>query len=283
MLARSGMTGRRVDIGLAAGSVILAAVLAAAFLLPFVLPFDGETMSVDAILAPPSLTHWAGTDHLGRDVFARTILGGRSTLSLAAAATLLGVVLGALIGMIAGYKRGLIDDILMRLGDAVMALPSLILAMLVMVAVGSGPFAILLAITLIFAPRAARITRSVVLNVVSLDFVAAASVIGESQPSVLLREILPNIWPNVLVEACLRFSYAILLISALGYLGIGLQPPTPDWGLMVSEAAAYITVASWMVLGPAAGIVLSVVSFNLVGDGLQEWMGARLRRAESHV
>jgi peptide/nickel transport system permease protein len=283
MTALGVIVRRGPDVGLAIGAVILASVIVAAFLLPFILPFDGETMSVDAMLAPPSLTHWAGTDHLGRDVFARTILGGRSTLSLAAAATFLGVGLGALVGMIAGYKRGLIDDILMRLGDAVMALPSLILAMLVMVAVGSGPLAILLAIVLIFAPRAARITRSVVLNVVNLDFVAAASVVGESQPSVLAREILPNIWPNVLVEACLRFSYAILLISALGYLGIGLQPPTPDWGLMISEAAAYITVASWMVFGPAAGIVLSVVSFNLVGDGLQEWMGARLRRTASHV
>jgi len=172
---------------------------------------------------------------------------------------------------------------LMRLGDALMALPSLSLAMLVMGAVGSGRIAILFAIILIFVPRAARITRSVVLNVANLDFVAAASVIGESQPSILIREILPNIWPNVLVEACLRFSYAILIISALGYLGIGLQPPTPDWGLMISEAAAYITVAPWMILGPAASIVLSVVSFNLVGDGLQEWMGVRLRRPASHV
>ena len=139
----------------------------------------------------------------------------------------------------------------MRIGDAVMALPSLILAMLVMVAVGSGPAAILLAIILIFAPRAARITRSVVLTVVNLDFVSAASVIGESQASVIFREILPNIWPNILVEACLRFSYAILIISALGYLGIGLQPPTPDWGLMISEAASYVTAAPWMLFGPA--------------------------------
>lgn len=271
------------DLGLLIGGSLIAILGAVVFLAPTVLGIDGEAMSIDAILSPPTAEHWLGTDQLGRDILARTLIGGRSTLSLAAAATLLGVGLGALIGMVAGYKGGLLDELLMRLGDAVMALPSLILAMLVMVAVGSGPAAILMAIVLIFAPRAARITRSVVLNVVNLEFVSAASVIGESQVSVIFREILPNIWPNLLVEACLRFSYAILIISALGYLGIGLQPPTPDWGLMISEAASYVTAAPWMLFGPAGAIVLSVVSVNLVGDFLQEWIGLRMRRAVSHV
>jgi peptide/nickel transport system permease protein len=275
--------GGKADLGLRLGAIGLGVVLALVFAAPLLLPFDAETMSADAILAAPDATHWLGTDHLGRDVFARTVLGGRSTLALAVAATALGVGIGATIGMVAGYRAGLMDDLLMRTSDAVMALPSLILAMLVMVAVGSGPAAILLAIVLIFAPRAARITRSVVLNVARLDFVAAASVIGESQTSVLVREILPNVWPNILVEACLRFSYSILLISALGYLGIGIQPPTPDWGLMISEGAAYITAAPWMIFGPALGIVLAVISVNIVGDGLQERIGARLRRTISHV
>lgn len=274
---------QRLDLGVALGLFGLAAVALMLLGAPLLLNIDGEAMDVEAILAAPSLAHPAGTDHLGRDVLSRTLLGGRSTLSLAAAATILGVSLGALIGMVAGYKRGLIDEVLMRLGDAVMALPSLILAMLVLVAVGSGPPAILVAIILIFAPRAARITRSVVLNVAAQDFVAAASVVGESQVSVLLREILPNIWPNILVEACLRFSYAILIISALGYLGIGVQPPTPDWGLMISESAPYLTIAPWMTLAPALGIVASVTSVNLVGDGLQEVIGRRMRRMESHV
>lgn len=271
------------DIGLLLGGGLLASLFTLVFIVPSIMTIDGEEMLIEAILSAPSSAHWFGTDHLGRDILARTVLGGRSTLSLAAVATLLGVSLGALIGMIAGYKRGWIDEALMRLGDAVMALPSLILAMLVMVAVGSGSIAILLAIIMVFTPRAARITRSVVLNVVNLEFVAAASVIGESQTSVIFREILPNIWPNLLVEACLRFSYAILIISALGYLGIGLQPPTPDWGLMIAEAASYVTVAPWMLYGPAMAIVISVVSVNLVGDFLQEWIGLRMRRASSHV
>lgn len=282
MTARKGRLNPT-DRGLLIGAAFVFLLVAVVFLSPVFLTVDGEAMSIDAILTPPSAQHWLGTDHLGRDILARTLVGGRSTLALAATATLLGVGLGALIGMIAGYKRGFIDELLMRLGDAVMALPSLILAMLVMVAVGSGPVAILTAIVLTFAPRAARITRSVVLNVVNLEFVAAASVIGESQTSVIFREILPNIWPNLLVEACLRFSYAILIISALGYLGIGLQPPTPDWGLMISEAAAYVTVAPWMLYGPAGAIVLSVISVNLVGDFLQEWIGLRMRRTVSHV
>lgn len=273
----------RLDVGVALGLVGLLAVALILLGAPLALNLDGEAMNVEAILEAPSLAHPAGTDHLGRDVLSRTMLGGRSTLSLAAAATVLGVGFGALIGMVAGYKRGLIDEVLMRLGDTVMALPSLILAMLVLVAVGSGPSAILVAIVLIFAPRAARITRSVVLNVASQDFVAAASVVGESELSVLFREILPNIWPNILVEACLRFSYAILIISALGYLGIGVQPPTPDWGLMISESAPYLTIAPWMTLAPALGIVVSVISVNLVGDGLQEMIGRHMRRMESHV
>ena len=283
MDAAGNQRTRRADLGLSLGIIALGVVLVLVFAAPMLLPFDAETMSADAILSPPDVRHWLGTDHLGRDVFARTVLGGRSTLALAVAATALGVGIGASVGMVAGYKAGLIDNLLMRTSDAVMALPSLILAMLVMVAVGSGPAAILLAIVLIFSPRAARITRSVVLNVARLDFVAAASVVGESQTSVLVREILPNVWPNILVEACLRFSYAILLISALGYLGIGIQPPTPDWGLMISEGAAYITAAPWMIFGPALGIVLAVISVNIVGDGLQERIGARLRRTTAHV
>ena len=273
----------RLDAGTLLGAVLLVLLAALILVGPTLLPFDAQTMSADAILAAPSSAHWAGTDQLGRDVFARTLLGARSTLALAAVATLLGVGFGALVGMVAGYDRGLLDSVLMRLGDAVMALPSLILAMLVLIAVGNGPGAILLAITIIFVPRSARITRSVVLNVVNLEFIAAASIVGESRASILFREVLPNVWPNILVEGCLRFSYAILLISALGYLGIGVQPPAPDWGLMIAEGSGYITIAPWMILAPAIGIVLSVVSVNLIGDGLQEIVAGRMRRGASHI
>lgn len=266
-------------VGLALVGLLIVSIIAPALLVGL----DGEAMSFDAIQAPPSALHPFGTDNLGRDILARTLLGGQSTLALAAVATIVGVGLGAIIGMIAGYKGGLIDDALMRTGDAIMALPSLILSMLVLVALGSGPLAIILAIVIIFAPRAARITRSAALNVVSLDFVAAASVVGESEVNVIFREILPNIWPTILVEACLRFSYAILLISALGYLGIGVQPPTPDWGLMIAEGAAFISVAPWMVLFPAIGIVVAVISVNLIGDGLQDLIGSQQRRGVSHV
>ena len=266
-------------VGLALVGLLIVSIIAPALLVGL----DGEAMSFDGIQAPPSALHPFGTDNLGRDILARTLLGGQSTLALAAVATIVGVGLGAIIGMIAGYKGGLIDDALMRTGDAIMALPSLILSMLVLVALGSGPLAIILAIVIIFAPRAARITRSAALNVVSLDFVAAASVVGESEVNVIFREILPNIWPTILVEACLRFSYAILLISALGYLGIGVQPPTPDWGLMIAEGAAFISVAPWMVLFPAIGIVVAVISVNLIGDGLQDLIGSQQRRGVSHV
>jgi peptide/nickel transport system permease protein len=274
---------REGDKGLAIGLFAIVLVLAFILVAPLILPLDPEAMSPDFILAPPSLAHWGGTDNLGRDILIRTLMGARSTLTLALAATLVGVGLGALIGMVAGYRRGLMDKLSMRLADAVMALPSLVLAMLALVVFGNGPGAVLGAIAIVFVPRAARIMRSVVLDLATRDFVVAASVIGESQASILLREILPNMWPNLLVEACLRFSYAILLISSLGYLGIGVQPPTPDWGLMIADSSAYITTAPWMVIWPAAGIVASVVSVNLLGDRLQERFAAWRRGRISHV
>lgn len=277
------MRKARKNVGFVVCAVLLGLFVGLIFIVPSITNFDGEAMAIDAILAPPSAQHWLGTDHLGRDNFIRTVLGGRAILALAAAATLLGVGFGAVVGMVAGYKGGWLDEALMRFGDAIMALPSLILAMIVMVAAGSGPFAILLATVIIFTPRAARIARSAVLGVVKSDYIAAASLIGESQTSIIFREILPNIWPNLLVEGCLRFSYAILIVSSLGYLGIGLQPPTPDWGLMISEASSYVTAAPWMLYGPAGAIVLSVFSIHLIGDYLQEWVAQRMRRATSHV
>jgi peptide/nickel transport system permease protein len=271
------------DRGLTLALIAVTLVFVFILIAPLVLPLDPEAMSPEFILAPPSVEHWGGTDNLGRDILTRTVMGARSTLTLALAATLLGVGLGALIGMIAGYSHGFMDKLSMRLADAVMALPSLVLAMLALVVFGNGPGAVLGAIAIVFVPRAARIMRSVVLDLATRDFVVAASVIGESRASVLLREILPNMWPNLLVEACLRFSYAILLISSLGYLGIGVQPPTPDWGLMIADSSAYITTAPWMVVWPAAGIVASVVTVNLLGDSLQERFAAWRRGRMSHV
>jgi peptide/nickel transport system permease protein len=274
---------RKSGWGLTVALIALALAFVFVLVAPAILPLDPEAMSPEFILAPPSVEHWGGTDNLGRDILTRTLLGARSTLTLALAATLLGVGLGALIGMIAGYSRGFLDKLSMRLADAIMALPSLVLAMLALVVFGNGPGAVLGAIAIVFVPRAARIMRSVVLDLATRDFVVAASVIGESRASVLLREILPNMWPNLLVEACLRFSYAILLISSLGYLGIGVQPPTPDWGLMIADSSAYITTAPWMVIWPAAGIVASVVAVNLLGDSLQERFAAWRRGRVSHV
>jgi len=271
------------DRGLAVALCALALILAFIMLAPFLLPLDPEAMAPDAILAPPDLRYLGGTDNLGRDILTRTLMGARSTLALAFASTCLGVGAGTVIGMVAGFWRGFLDKIVMRFVDAVMALPSLVLAMLALVAFGNGPLAVAGAIAIVFAPRAARIMRSVVLDLSTRDFVVAASVVGESRSSILLREILPNMWPNLLVEASLRFSYAILLISSLGYLGIGVQPPTPDWGLMIADSAAYITTAPWMVIWPAIGIVLSVVAANLLCDKLQERFAAFRRGRVSHV
>ncbi|QRM33114.1 ABC transporter permease [Microvirga sp. VF16] len=266
------------------GLALFLVIIGAIYLLPMFVTLDGLTMAADAILAPPSLSHPAGTDHLGRDVFVRVLLGGQSTLALAVSATILGVGLGTILGMVTAFYGGLVDKVLMRLSDTMMAMPSLVLTMLIVLVVGAGSLAVVVAITIIFIPRAARVVRSAVLNVVHLDFVSASAVMGESTAGILFREILPNVWPNILVEACLRFSYAILLISSLGYLGLGVQPPTPDWGIAISEAAPYFSIAPWMILAPAFAIILSVICVNLLGDSVQEWLGGVGRgRMVSHV
>jgi peptide/nickel transport system permease protein len=278
--------GRWVPPGIASIGVggALCLVLLVGFLLgPGLSPYGSEEMSADAMLLGPSLAHPFGTDNFGRDVLSRVLVGARTTLSLALAASAAGLFAGAVIGLLAGFRGGLIDQILMRTGDVAMAIPSLILAMLVIVAMGSGNVTVIVAIAIVFAPRAARILRSAALNIRELDFIAAARVLGESENSILLRELLPNMWPFILVEACIRLSYAILMISALGYLGVGVQPPTPDWGLMIADAAGFITSAPWMIAGPSAAIVFCVVAVNLLGEEMQLLIQQHARRPVSSL
>jgi peptide/nickel transport system permease protein len=194
---------------------------------------------------------------------------------MAVSGTFLGVVAGVIIGLVSGYLGRWIDEALMRVTDIVMSFPSLLLALLVVAVLGANELNAVLSIGLVFTPRVARIVRSATLGLRHVQFVEAAEVRGESNSYIIFREILPNVWPPIIVETCIRMSYAVLLVVSLSYLGLGAQPPAPDWGLMISKERAFIASAPWVVLAPAAAIVSLVIGVNLLGDGMREWLSAR--------
>lgn len=236
---------------------------------PLIAPYGvNEQISADA-RQPPSPAHLFGTDRLGRDVFSRVILGARDIFSLAGAGSLLAVIAGAAIGLFSGYAGGYVDELIMRFFDSLLAMPALLLALLLLGAIGPSRYSVLLVILVVYTPIVARVVRSVVLGVKKLGFIEAARTQGEPLPTILFREILPSVLPALAVEAALRFSYAIFLVASLGFLGVGVQPPSPDWGLMVEEARQNVQQTPWALYFPAGAIALLVVGVNLMADGLR--------------
>lgn len=232
-----------------------------------------EQFAADARQAP-SAEYWFGTDHLGRDVYSRVILGARDILGLAGFGTLLSVVTGTVFGLLSGYRGGWFDEILMRLFDSLLAMPALLLALLLLGTIGPSRNSVLAVIVVVYTPIVARVVRSVVLSVKTKGFVEAARLRGERLPYILFREILPSVMPALAVEAALRFSYAIFLVASLGFLGVGVQPPNPDWGLMVSEARIHVRRIPWSLYFPAGAIAVVVVGVNLMADGLKRVLQA---------
>jgi peptide/nickel transport system permease protein len=263
------------------GALLVGLHVIAAMGAPYLAPFPPTEFHLEDVLQAPSTTYLFGTDQYGRDVFSRVLYGGRSALMISIAATALGLLAGGAIGMAAGYYGGLVDELLMRAADAMLAFPSLLLAMLILAMVGPNTENLILGIGLIFAPRVARVARSVTLDLCTREYVAAARLRGESSLYILTREILPNALGPLMVEGSIRISYAILLVGTLGFLGLGVQPPSPDWGLTIAEARNFIAVAPWMVFFPAAAIASLVVGANLLADGLYRTLdpaGGRRRR-----
>ena len=221
-------------------------------------------------LTPPSAEHWFGTDQLGRDLFARVIAGSRDILIVAPLATLLGVVCGTALGLVMGFFPGLVDDIISRVVEAVLALPLLILALLVLSALGASNLTVIVAIGLSFTPLIARTVRSAVQSERSLDYVAAAQLRGEGALHIMFVEILPNVLPPIVVELTVRLGYAIFTVATLSFLGVGLQPPSSDWGLAISENYALIGGGYWWtVLFDAIAIASLVIGVNLIADGIE--------------
>ena len=221
-------------------------------------------------LAPPSADHWFGTDQLGRDVFARVIVGSRDILTIAPLATLLGTAAGTALGLIVGYFGGWVDAVIGRAIDALLALPLVIVALLALAAVGASNTTVILVIGLTFAPITARTVRTAVLSKRHLDYVLAAQLRGENAFYIMFAEILPNVLPPIVVEATVRLGYAIFAVATLSFLGFGIQPPSADWGLALSESYTLMAGGAWWtVVFDAAAIASLVVAVNLVADAVQ--------------
>ena len=219
---------------------------------------------------PPSPEHWFGTDRLGRDVLSRVMVGSRDVLIIAPLAALLGVMAGTLLGLIMGYYRGAVDDVLSRIVEAFLALPVILVALLTLVVLGTSPIVVIGVVGILFTPIVARTVRSAVLTERQLDYVTAAKLRGESGLFILSREIFPNVLGPTVVEMTVRFGYANFTVATLSFLGVGLQPPSPDWGLSVSqEYTNMIGGIWWSTLFPALAIASTVVAVNLIADSLQ--------------
>jgi len=256
----------------AIGLTVVVLVVAIAFLGRYVAPHD-PSMPVGAPLSGPSSTAHLGTDFLGRDVLSRLLYGGRSVIGLAAAATILGYVVGLAIGLIAGYTRSKVDPILMRTVDVMLAFPPLLFLLVLITGAGTGVGVLIIGVAAIQAPSISRIVRTATLEVSVRGYVEAAIARGERAFAVILREVLPNILAPVLVDAGLRFTYSILIIASVNYLGLGLQPPASDWALLISENREYIALNIWAVLAPAAMIAMLTIGVNLMGDAIARSLG----------
>jgi peptide/nickel transport system permease protein len=253
------------------GLAIVVFWVAMALLAPAIAPYPPNANDYAALADPlPSAAHWLGTDHLGRDILSRLLWGARTVLTVAPTAVLGATILGALLGLCAGYYRGILDLLVTRVCDIVLSFPVIILYMIVLAMFGSSALNIILVITLTKAPIIARIVRGLTLELREREYVAAAKMRGESGLRIMLTEILPNARGPLVVEMCLRLGYTTITIGVLGFLGIGLPPPDPDWGGMVKDTYGMMSVWPHMSLIPCAAVSSLVIGFNLVAIGLRE-------------
>ena len=257
------------------GAVILLFWIVDALFWRALVPYAPNEIDPEASLLPlqqrgPSGAHWFGSADLGRDVFSRVLAGASSVLTVAPLATALGLLGGVTIGLVTGYYRGLVDDVAMRIVDALLAFPLIIIAVLVIAVLGASTLNVIIVIGIVFTPIVARTVRSAVLVEREKEYVAAAKLRGESGLYIMGAEILPNVTGPIAVEATIRLGYAIFTAATLAFLGLGVQPPSPDWGLTIAQARGLLSVAPWIVLFPAAALATLVVSVNLVVDGLKQ-------------
>jgi peptide/nickel transport system permease protein len=259
------------------GSIIIVLIVLMAITAPLLATHDPMLLDPVERLTAPNAEHLLGTDNFGRDTFSRVVFGSRLSLLVGIGVSLMTVLFGTLIGLIAGYFPR-VDGIIMRAMDGLMAFPGVILALAIMAAIGPRVENVLVALTVVYTPRLARVVRSVVLSVRRTQYVDAALAIGVDTPRILMRHILPNCHAILIVQATFIFAEAVLGEAGLSFLGVGTPPDIPSWGNMLGEARAYLASAPWTMLAPGAALMLAVLGLNLVGDGIRDLLDPRLRR-----
>ncbi|MGH0237084.1 ABC transporter permease [Sinorhizobium meliloti] len=257
------------------GGFLLAVIVVAAVFGAWLAPYQYDQMSILTRMKPPSVEHWFGTDELGRDVFSRTLVGTRMSVTIGFGATALSLAIGVPLGLLCGYKRGRFDEIVMRCMDVLLSMPPIMLGLLFLAVSEPSAWKAILAVGCVYVPPTVRLTRALALDLANEDFIEAARARSEGTWYILLKEILPNAWPTIAVEGSLRITFAILLGAALSFLGMGAQPPSPEWGLMISQARPFVAQAPWVALAPGLSMCLTVIAINLFGDGLREAIDPR--------
>jgi len=280
--AAAGGLGRRLHRGLrrywlaALGGAIVLAWIVIALIAPYVVPHPPEALDLNLRLLPPSATYWLGTDLLGRDVFSRLLVGARVSLFAGFTVALLGAAIGTLVGGVAAYAGGKVEEGMMRLTDLMLCFPPIILAMAIAAALGIGVTNTLIAMLVVWWPKFARLARSLVIVQRSQEYVEAAAVVGYGPGRILFRHIMPNALGPLIVLVTLDVGQAILTFSGLSFLGLGVIPPTPEWGAMVSEGRELIQ-QWWVATFPGLAILTVVMGFNFLGDGVRDWLDPKSR------
>ncbi|MBZ0295042.1 MAG: ABC transporter permease [Anaerolineae bacterium] len=259
------------------GAFIILVLLVMALLGPMLAPYEPNKMDFTGAFAPPSLAHPLGADDFGRDTLSRIMYGARVSLLVGIIAVTIAATVGTTLGMVAGYGNRILDEVIMRLMDILLAFPTILLAIAVMAALGRGFTNAMIAIGIVYIPIFARIARGEVLSVKNNEYVQAARALGASDFQILLHHIFPNILAPIIVETSLSLSFAILAEAALSFFGLGTQPPDPSWGRMLSEGRDFFRQSAWMGIFPGLAIMLTVMGFNFLGDGLRDALDPSLK------
>lgn len=260
------------------GGTLLAAFVVLAVFGPAIAPYDPNEQDLFAMLEGPSAAHWLGTDALGRDILSRIIVGTRSTLAVALASVAAAGAIGVLLGAIAGHAGGRVDRVIATFLDLLLTVPGLVLAIAIAAALGAGEIGLVIAVTASFVPSVGRLVRGRVMELREEDFVAASITIGMRPSRILLRHILPNASSVIVIELSLLAGQAVLVGSALGFLGLGVPPPAPEWGAMLGASREFIEIAPHLVIAPGIAISLLVFAFNILGDGLRDRLDPNMQR-----
>ena len=266
----SAMTSRTSGL---VGLILVAFHIVLAIVAPLIAPYDFKELSAQIILNAPSFEHWFGTDNLGRDILTRTMLGGRQAILVTTISTIIAIIWGGLLGVLFGLVGGRLDELLMRLVDAFLCLPWILVLLLIVVMVGSGPVVLIPTLGFFYGIPVIRMARAATHDVVALDFVTAARTRGEARSTIVRRELLPNVLDVLLVEGAMRWSWMLLAFSSLSFLGFGITPPTPDWGLMISDARSFMSFAPWTALPPVVALSSLIIGINLSADALSKALG----------